>query len=119
MKILIFKYYSSILSLMKYTGMGLTNEHSRAVFIFTLVFFCLIGLLLNLLRVNLTKEYSLFIFVMPISFLIFYKIFTNENVKSDIDDAYNRMNSKNKYLTNSVSLIFTIITPILFIKTSL
>ena len=103
---------------MKYTGMGLTNEHSRAVFIFTLVFFSLIGLLLNLLGSNLLKEFKILIFLAPISFLIFYKIFTDEKIKKDIDDIYIKMNSKNKYLTNSISLIFTIIIPILFIKTS-
>ena len=112
-------YYSTLLNFTSFTGFNLTNEDSRAVFIFTFVFLFNLGTILSTFNIDLLSfDKLILILTFAVCFYLFYKYFSKSERKKDILNMYNELNFKNKISLNVISLIFTILSVILFFKTS-
>ena len=112
-------YYFCLLKFTYYTGFGLTNEDSRATFLFTTVFLFTIGGILNLLGLDvLSLPWLLSVAIVLIIFFSFYNYFKKVTVKSKMKESYESLNEKEKYLLILFAIIYTFSSAIFFIKST-
>ena len=116
---IIYLYYFCLLRFTSYTGFGLTNEDSRATFLFTIVFLFTIGGVLNLLGLEvLNLPLLLSVVIVIASFLGFYSFFKKETVKNKMSKAYEALEGKQKYGLILFAIIYTFLSAIFFIKST-
>lgn len=112
------KYYGVLLNFTSYTGFTLTNEDSRATLIFTFVFLFNLGTILGFLNIKVLEINKFILIAIFLGFFyLFYQYFSNEDKKNQILKSYKKMNLKEQILLNMLSVIFTILSVVLFLKT--
>tara|TARA_B110000027_G_C16084899_1_gene285429 strand:+ start:401 stop:760 length:360 start_codon:yes stop_codon:yes gene_type:complete len=111
------KYYASIIGLIRFLGIGVGNEHARASTIFTITFFPLIIMILNVLGVN-TKELGLLLNLILILgvFFICYLLFSKDDSIETINIWLVNSSLKEKLLSGVLSLSFFLTIIIIFLK---
>jgi len=115
--IVFYRYYASILGLIRFLGIGVGNEHARASLIFTLSFFPLTVMILKLFGIN-TEEIKI-VLNLVLSLGIFftcYLFFSRERNIEIINLWLKKTALKEKLLTGLLSLLFFISVIIIFLK---
>lgn len=113
----IYKYYTCILGLIRFLGIGVGNEHARASVIFTFTLFAVINIIFRTLNIDIRRIGVFFILVFVLGlFFITYSLFSYKKSEYVINDWLNKTSFKEKIITASICLSFFIITTILFLK---
>jgi len=114
---IIFKYYANILGLIRFLGIGVGNEDSRAssVFVTILIFFFSIILKLIGFDVLSINVFILVTIVLSVFFLV-YLSFSKDSIKKKILNWLETNSLQQRVISAIFSLIFTITTIIIFLR---
>lgn len=111
------KYYANILCLIRFLDIGVGNEDSKASSIFSIVLVCFCSIILNFSGINILKVSSfLLVFIVLCVFFIVYKVFSKDSIKKRIVDWLDKKTSKEKSINIIISLLFSIIVTVFFLK---
>ena len=114
---LIYKYYGSILGLIRFLGIGVGNEDARASSVFTITISALSAILLKLIGFNIRNicTFFLVLFVLGTFFIVYYS-FSNQKSKLKINNWLSDSSRKKKLITGIISLILLISLIIILFK---
>jgi len=110
-------FYYCLLKFTTYTGMGLTNEDSRAVFLFSLVFLFNIGSILNYMGYPVENiSWLLATVVLMLFFFGSYHYFTQTSVKIKMKKSYDSLNPTIRMMLNLFVTFYFFLSAIVFAK---
>jgi len=114
---ILYKYYASILGLIRFLGIGVGNENARASTVFTITILLFLSVIANFLGANVLNLGSIVLIIIVISsFFLVYSLFSKTNIQANITNWLKSIDAKQKILAGTLSAIFAIVTTILFLK---
>lgn len=114
---LIHKYYGSILWLIRYLGIGVGNEDSKATLFFTGVFLALIATILKVISLDIRVFGNWILILIPVTvFILLYIYFSRDTLKAKILDWLDGQTKSQRLRNTFISLLFSLLSIIFFIK---
>ena len=108
--------YGKILEFTRYTGFGLTNEHSRASVIFSITTGLNVLTVLKLFGIEF-QNYKLFYVVVPVVwFFLIYKFFSSQKINNKINLLSLKESSLSRVIGRNVAGIYIITSFVVFSK---
>ncbi len=116
--IFLYKYYASILGLIRFIGIGVGNEDARASSVFTVTFCAIFSIIAKSIGYNI-KSFStlLLVFLVLSIFFFVYYFFTKKKNKQKINNWLNLSSKKEKIIVGLLSLVVFITSIIISLKT--
>ncbi|WP_298537784.1 hypothetical protein [uncultured Algibacter sp.] len=114
----LYKYYASILGLIRFIGIGVGNEDARASAVFTVTFCSIFSIITKSIGYSIKSFGTLLLVFLVLSIFFFsYYFFTNKRNKQKINNWLKLSYKKEKITVGLVSLVAFITSIIISLKT--
>ncbi len=114
---LIYKYYANILGLIRFLGIGVGNEDSRASSIFTIIVVLFLTIIMKYIGFDVLSVNSFVLVVIVLSiFFLTYTTFSKQTIKNEIVNWLETKTLKERLTSIIFSFVLTISVIIIFFK---